>query len=132
MKILDVAKHNWFLELSEDCKDIVTEYIFTSTWSLVEGYWSLGKRVREQTNFKKEDIYGKKILSGLSKSIGISLRSVYRAIQIYDKYSKLDDIPEGKSITLNKLITKYLPKEKKKVECEHHPVTVCKFCRKVL
>ena len=35
-------------------------------------------------------------------------------MQLYDKYPQLDKIPEGKNITWNKLITKYLPEPEKK------------------
>ena len=102
----------WYQSLIEDCKAIITEAIFTSRWALVEGYWNLGKRIREENNLKRTDIYGKKILTGLSKSIGIGERDIYRSIQVYDKYPDIQRLPEGKNITWNKLITKYLPAPK--------------------
>jgi 16S rRNA G966 N2-methylase RsmD len=78
---------------------------------LVEGYWSLGKRIREEYK-TREDLYGKKIAQGLAESIGISERTIDYAMAAYDKYPELDKMPEGKNITWNKLITKYLPQPK--------------------
>lgn len=61
----------WYDELVSDCKAIITEAIFTSRWALVEGYWNLGKRIREEQDLERKEIYGKKILSDLSKSLEI-------------------------------------------------------------
>lgn len=88
--------------------------MFTSRWALVEGYWNLGKRIAEENNFNRKDAYGKKIVQGLGESLGVSTSTVYYALQAFDKYPQLDNIPEGKNITWNKLITKYLPEQKKK------------------
>jgi hypothetical protein len=89
----------------EECKAIVTEAVFNSRWSLVEGYWNLGKRVREEFG---EKTYGQKIAQGLAESIGVSERTINYAVEAYDKYPQLDTLPEGKNISWNKLITKYL------------------------
>jgi len=105
-------QEEWYVALIEEGKAIITEAVFSSRWALVEGYWNLGKRIREEENLKREDIYGQKILQGLAESIGISGRSLYYALQTYDKYPDIQTIPEGKNITWNKLITKYLPKPK--------------------
>lgn len=69
----------------------------------MEGYWLLGKRIRGEEN----DIT--KLLQGLAVNIGVSERTLWYALQAYDKYPDLHQIPEGKNITWNKLITKYLP-----------------------
>jgi len=89
--------------------------VFTSRWALVEGYWNLGKRIAEENNFNRKDAYGKKIVQGLGESLGVSTSTVYYALQAFDKYPELDKLPEGKNISWNKLITKYLP-EPKEVE----------------
>ena len=73
-----------------------------------------------ENNLDRKEVYGKKILSELSKSIGVGERTIYRAIQAYEKFPSLDKIPDGKSITWNKLITKYLPEQPGK---EDHPTT---------
>lgn len=103
------ALSDWYQSLVDDCKAIVTEAVFTSRWALVEGYHMLGERIITEKNLDRKEIYGKKILTGLSESTGINERDLYRAIQFYEKYPNLRDVPEGKNISWNKLITKYLP-----------------------
>jgi len=108
--VIVVNSEQWYQQLVDDCKDIITETIFIHHWSLVEGYHQLGERVVTENNLNRVDIYGKNILQGLAKSIGISDRTLYYAIQFYEKYPQLDFVPEGKNITWNKLITKHLPR----------------------
>ena len=53
-------------------------------WALVEGYWLLGQRIRDDENVKKfskgsyEDC-----LQGLANNLDISTRTIYYAIQAY-------------------------------------------------
>jgi N6-adenosine-specific RNA methylase IME4 len=107
-----IIKEKWYKNLVEECRAIITESIFSSRWALIEGYWKLGERLRNENNFKRKDIYGKKIVQGLAQSIGISTRTIHYALQAYDKFPTLDDIPEGKNISWNKLINLYLPAPK--------------------
>jgi len=102
----------WYQHLIDDCRAIVTEAVFTSRWALVEGYWKLGERISQENNFDRKDAYGKKIVQGLGESLRVSSSTLYYALQAYDKYPDLGQIPEGKNITWNKLITKYLPEPK--------------------
>lgn len=102
-------KEKWYEDLTEDCKDIVTETIFTSRWALVEGYHKLGERIREDKLAQEFAKGNKGFVQDLARNISISERTVYYAIQFYDKYPSLDKVPEGKNISWNKVITKYLP-----------------------
>jgi hypothetical protein len=71
---------------------------------LVEGYHTLGTRIlEEQQNFERAKIYGEKITTRLSESLEIPERTIWRAIQFVKKYPSLDDVPEGKNITWNKI-----------------------------
>lgn len=97
----------WYEHLVDECKEIITEAVFTSRWALVEGYWTLGKRIRTDLNWDKFS-QGLYTSQDLANAIGISERTLDYALQTYDKYKKLDLIPEGKNISWNKLITKYL------------------------
>lgn len=105
----EIQTTEWYQHLIEDCKDIITEAIFTSRWSLVEGYHQLGERIVTDGNYQKAAKGNLTSLSDLSKNINVGERNLYRAIQFYDKYPLLDQVPEGKNITWNKIITKYLP-----------------------
>lgn len=111
--VTDPTKEEWYLALVEECKAIITEAVFNSRWALVEGYHQLGERIVTDTNLERENIYGEKIVQGLAQSLGISKRTVWYAIQFYEKYPSLSVVPEGKNITWNKIITKYLPEPKK-------------------
>ena len=108
-----LQNQEWYENLVEECKAIITEAVFTSRWALVEGYWKLGERVSgENKNFERNAIYGEKIVQGLAESLDTSSRTVHYALQVYKKYPDLTQLPEGKNITWNKLITKYLPEPK--------------------
>jgi len=95
-----------------DCKAIITEAVFTSRWALVEGYHRLGERIVTDTGYQEYAKGNKTSVQGLAQNIGTSTRTVYYAMQFYEKYPDLDVIPEGKNITWNKIITKYLPAPK--------------------
>lgn len=99
----ELITNEWYNLLVDDCKSIVVEHEFISRWSLVEGYHALGERIVNETNLNREEVYGKKILSILTKSLdGIGERTLYRAIQFYKKYPDLNTVPEGKAIGSSK------------------------------
>lgn len=108
-EIVIPASEPWYAALVEECRAIMTEAVFNSRWALVEGYHTLGERIVTETNFDRQAAYGKKIAQGLAQSLGVSERTVNYAIQFYEKYPSLDTIPEGKNISWNKIVTKYLP-----------------------
>jgi len=112
----DLIKQEWYKLLVDDCKAIITEAVFVSRWALVEGYWNLGKRIADEQNFDRKEVYAGKIVQGLAQSIGVSKRTLHYALQAYDKYPDISTIPEGKNISWNKLITKYLPEHKEESE----------------
>lgn len=101
-----LQNQEWYQLLVEECKAIFTEATFTSRRALVEGNWNVGKTLREHPNFNT------KLLQDLAVNIGISERNLWYSLQLYDKYPDLNRLPEGKNISMNKLITKYLPEKK--------------------
>lgn len=106
-------EEKWYIELIDDCRSIITEAIFTSRWTLVRGYHQLGERILEENdNFKRIKIYGEKITSRVSQSLGTSKRTIERSIQFAKTYPNLDKVPEGKNISWHKICNKYLPKSK--------------------
>ena len=125
----ELTKNEWYQALVEECKDIITEAVFTSRWALVEGYWLLGQRIREDNNIDWHAKGSYTYLQDLANNLKISTRTLHYALQAYDKYPSLDNIPEGKNISWNKLITKYLPEAKEEriaeeelgeLECQNH------------
>ena len=109
----NIVKSKWYEVLAEDCKNIITEDFFPSRWALVESYWNLGKRIREDLNFQKYSKGNKSIIQNLALHLKRSKRTLYYAIQCFDTYPNIQQLPEGKNITWNKLITKYLPNKEK-------------------
>ena len=107
--ITDATREPWYELLVDDCKAIITEAVFNSRWALVEGYHQLGERIVTETNLNRKDVYGKKIVQGLGQSLRLSESTIYYAIQFYEKYPDLSTVPEGKNISWNKIVTKYLP-----------------------
>ena len=111
----ELVNTEWYQSLISDCHTIMTEAVFISRWALVEGYHSLGKRILEEhDNFERNKIYGEGIVQGLAESLNMSSRILWYAIQFVQKYPDLTTVPEGKSITWNKIITKYLPTSKER------------------
>jgi site-specific DNA-methyltransferase (adenine-specific) len=100
---------DWYASLAEDCRAILTEAVFTSRWALVEGYWLLGQRIVTDEHYQEFAKGNKSSVQDLARNIGQSERTIYYAVQFYTKYTQLDTVPEGKNITWNKIVTKYLP-----------------------
>ena len=102
---------NWYQSLIDDCNSIMVEAEFTSRWVLVEGYHSLGLRIlQENDNFEREGIYGKKIVSRVTESLGKSERTIWRAMQFAREYPDLALLPEGKNTSWHKICNTYLGK----------------------
>ena len=105
----EITTDPYYRLLVEDCRAIVTESVFASRWALVEGYHLLGERIVTDENYQQYAKGNQQSLQDLANNIGIGERTLYYAIRFYNKYPELDNIPEGKNISWNKLITKYLP-----------------------
>jgi len=118
-------KSDSFNSLVEDCQATLVEGFFNSHWILVEAYHQVGKRIREEQTTAPIS----ELLHNLAERTTLSERKFWYAVQLYDKYPKTDLLPEGKAITMNKLITKYLPKHPKDEEKLHEDGAVtCPRC----
>lgn len=117
----------WYTQLVEDCKDIITEAVFISRWTLVEGYHQLGERIATDINYQEYAKGNKASVQGLAQNLNISERTLYYAIQFYTKYPQLDTIPEGKNISWNKIITKYLPDKTNEVKSKVNKCPQCGY-----
>ena len=86
----ELTQNEWYQALVEECKDIITEAVFTSRWALVEGYWLLGQRIREDNNIDWHAKGSYTYLQDLANNLKISTRTLHYALQAYDKYPSLD------------------------------------------
>ena len=106
-----VIKDDSYNGLVEQITATITESVFTSRWALIEGYWLVGKLIREEIKLKKwEQNKAGVIMQNLADDTRTSERTLYRCLQCFDQYPELDQIPDGKNITWNKLITEHLIK----------------------
>lgn len=104
-----IKQDEWYQSLVDDCKAIMCEALFNSRWALVEGYHMLGERITNDNKFQRHAKGNESSLKDLSRKLSISDRRLYSAIQFYKKFPDLAKLPEGKNISWNKILTKYLP-----------------------
>jgi hypothetical protein len=130
----ELTTQDWYKEIITEAKSIITEGVFNSRWFLIEAYWQLGKLLREDKNVKEHAKGNTDFMKRIANDINISDRTLYYALQVFDKYPEIDTLPEGKNLTWNKLITHYLPNTDGKTppECLHEPIVVCSKCHKPL
>ena len=123
--ITDLTTTENYNSLLDDVSSIWTEAVFNSREFLIKGYWEVGQRIRE---FKKGEVT--ELLQDLSVDINKSERMLWYAVSLYDafpEYSKIEALPEGKNLSMNKLITKYLTKGERD-EKKEEPVYRCPNC----
>jgi len=116
----------WYTSLIDELKDIITEHVFISRWELVKGHWSMGKRILEDWDRLEEE--GEGVVQRIADATGVSKRNIYYEIQCARKFPTLDEIPDGKNASWNKIVTKHLPEShKEKVK----KIRYCKDCGSV-
>ena len=104
-----IQQGDWYISLVDDCKAIITEAVFNSRWELIVGYHTLGGRIVAENNFDRKESYGKEIVQRLADSINMSPRSMWYAIQFYEKYPDLSILPSGKNLSWSKIVNTLLP-----------------------
>ncbi len=127
---LIVVKDEKYLLFIDEIQNTITEAVHNSRWMLVEGYWLVGQLIRE--NFGKETAITTQ-LQGLAVDTKQSEKTLWNALRVYDFYPSLDLIPEGKNISMNKLLTKYLPKhiEVDGVKPKHSYADLCEMVKAI-
>ena len=100
---------SWYTVLVDELKDCIIEKTFTSRWELIDCYHQVGIRIlQENDNFERAKIYGQEILQRLAKSLGKSQRTLAYAVKFAGLYPDLNALPEGKTVSWNHVINKYL------------------------
>jgi hypothetical protein len=110
---------DWYSSLIDDVKSTWTEAVFTSNWSLVEGYHRVGERLRQED--KRMPITD--LLNRCALDMGVSQRKLWYAVQFYDKFPDLNLLPEGKDVNWSRIKAKYLPEtvKDKEMMSKTHP-----------
>lgn len=106
--------------LVEQIQATIQECVFRSRQELIEGHWEVGKLIREYPTDAITDL-----LQGLAVDTSVSERTLWYSVQLFDKYPDLAKLPEGKNISWNKLITKYLPDSPSKEAKALHECPLC-------
>jgi len=79
--------------------------------AFIEVYHDTGTRIlQDYPELDTKESYGKGITKRIAHDLGKSQRMIQRSVQIARKWPNLSLLPEGKNISLHKLIHKYLPK----------------------
>ena len=129
-KLISYKQTEEYDALIEDLKSILVEGVYASRWRLIETYHQLGMRILEDASFQKHAKGNESsFLPHVAGIIGISERTLYRAIQFAEKYPIIEKLPEGKNISWTKIIRKYLPEPKgeSKESCRYCPI----HCQKI-
>lgn len=88
--------------LADEIKQILTEGEFSSRWTLIETYHKVGEVICGVNANRTE------LLQGLAQKVGRSMRTLWYAAKFYETYPDLGKLPEGKNVSMNKIVTKYL------------------------
>ncbi len=91
--------------LVEEIQGTITESVHTSRWTLIEGYWNVGRLIREKFTGHKLTAQ----LNALGQDTGVGTTTLWNALKFYDSYPDLNALPEGKAISWTKIVSKYLP-----------------------
>lgn len=109
-RVSQLVSQNWFKDLIDNIESTITEGVFQSRWTLIETYHEVGKSISEHENeFEKLGFSTREVVQRVAKALRRSERSVYYAVQFYERYPTLDELPEGKNISWRKITQKYLP-----------------------
>jgi len=110
----------WYQYLVTDLKAIIVERLYRSRQEIIECWHEVGKRIATDENYQK---YAKGNINAnkkLAQDIGKSIQTLYFAIQFYEKCpvlsNALESFPEGKNISWHKIVNKYLPAPKPRIE----------------
>jgi len=119
---MELVKQEWYESLIDDVQAIMVEGVFNHHWTLIETYHQIGRRIYlDEDKMKKSGIPKEQIVQRVATHIGRGKRMIRYAIKFYEKFPDLDRLPEGKNITMKKVIDIYLTEGKKeKVEITYH------------
>src|SRR3990167_5953918 len=102
--------------IAEEIKSCRIEASFNVRWQVIEMHHFIGKLLTDNFGDNLAEF-----LPRLAEKCEWSDRSLYRAAQFYNKYPRLDKIPEGKAASFNRLmLNSGEPKEEKCRRCLLH------------
>lgn len=129
-KIISYKNQEWYQALLDDLTAIATESIWISRLELLKGKWLIGQTICNSEGYVKQQ--GKKgsFIQRIAKDINGSQSNIYFCVQFYEQYkfndfsNALEKLPEGKNISWNKMVNKYLAKKKGEPRIEKKYISV--------
>lgn len=94
-----LTTEDWYESLIVDCDAIITEGVFNSRWTLIQTYHDLGERIRKE----KDKAPTTKLVKQVAKDLDVTERNIWYAVQFYDAYPDINQLPEGKNISWSKV-----------------------------
>jgi len=124
---MQLTKQDWYLSLIEDVDALRVEGVFNHHWILIETYHQIGRRISlEKEELEERGMTLNELLQSLARDIGKGQRMLRYAVKFYELFPDLGDLPEGKNVTMNKIIQIYLTEGKEKKtklyrcpQCDH-------------
>lgn len=98
--------------LKEEVSAALTEGVFNTRYAAIEMHHNIGRTIREHTNEKGIT----NLLTKLAVDLGTSERTLFRAVELFDKYPDLSALPDGKNVSMNKLLGSGKAEEPKDVD----------------
>jgi hypothetical protein len=111
--------------IAEEIKATLVEAEFGARWGLIEAHHKVGELIIGLGGDRA------KVVQDLAVRIERSARTLWYDVKFVERYPRLDVLPEGKVISWNKIITKYLTESKDKELGDSHNhefITKCKVC----
>jgi len=116
---------DWYKSLLDDVSSTLSEAVFASRMTLIEGYHAVGARLRQE----EDRMPMTELVHQCAVDMGVKPRKLWYAIQFFDTFPDMNKLPEGKNISWTKIKTKYLPsKTKEKPELEASKRAKCPTC----
>ena len=106
-------------EAAQDILDLLTEGEITARWSLVSTYHGVGEIINSLEGDKT------KIVQDLAVRVERSERSLWYACKFASLFPDLQLLPEGKNVSWNKIINRYLTAPAPEHEHNFRPMFVC-------
>lgn len=89
-------------QVSEEIKSLIVEAEFNSRWTLLEAYHEAGTIINHLEGNKE------KLVQDIAVRVGRGERTLWYAAKFAETYPDINQLPEGKNISWNKVIHKYL------------------------
>ena len=135
----DLITTEWYTELIDECKAILSEAHFAVQTEMLKGKWEIGKRiVQDELQFERAG-YGEKVVEVLSRELEVSPQTLWKCIQFYKRFNEDTFDPvinriqiDGKTPSWYRVCKEILPvhiEHNTILECTHDNL-ICLKCRK--